>query len=69
LRGATTERVTINPGDFILADEDGALVIPANVIERVLVESERLTKLEHDIRKEISAGLSLQQALEKYGHV
>lgn len=69
MRGATTERVRIDPGDFILADEDGALSIPARVVEQVLLESERLTKREVLIRTELSQGLSLAQALQKFGHV
>jgi regulator of RNase E activity RraA len=69
LAGATTRLVKINPGDFVLADEDGAIVIPEALIEPVLVESERLTATEVDIRRELSAGLSLADALAKFGHV
>lgn len=69
LRGATVERVRIEPGDFILADEDGALVIPAAIVPKVLAESEALTATEIRIREELSNGLTLAQALERYGHV
>ena len=34
--------VSIKPGDFILGDDDGALVIPAPLAEQVLAEAERL---------------------------
>jgi regulator of RNase E activity RraA len=69
LVGATTGLVKIDPGDFVLADEDGAIVIPAALIDRVLIESERLTATEVDIRRELAAGLSLADALAKFGHV
>ncbi|WP_082613873.1 RraA family protein [Bosea sp. Root483D1] len=69
MRGATSRYVEINPGDFILADEDGAIAIPADRIEEVLVEAERLTAVEVSIRQELSRGLSLADALAKYGHV
>jgi regulator of RNase E activity RraA len=69
LRGATTTYVLVRPGDFILADEDGAIVIPTEVIEKVLEEAERLTQTERRIRVELSKGLTLAEALEKYGHV
>jgi regulator of RNase E activity RraA len=59
----------VRPGDFILADEDGAIVIPIEDVESVLLESERLTAIEKNIRKEISSGLTLAEALKKYGHV
>lgn len=69
VRGATVKQVTIAPGDFILADEDGALVIPASLVSRVLEDAEKLTRIEVAIRSELSAGLTLAEALEKYGHV
>jgi 4-hydroxy-4-methyl-2-oxoglutarate aldolase len=69
LRGATTKRVRVAPGDFILADEDGAIVIPAAAVVPALEEAERLTGIEVRLRAELSAGLSLAEALKKYGHV
>lgn len=69
MRGATTGQVAVSPGDFILADEDGAMVIPAALTGRVLEEAEKLTRTEVAIRAELSAGLTLAEALRKYGHV
>ena len=69
LRGATTREVVVGPGDFILADDDGALVIPAALIAQVLEDAEKLTRAELAIRSELSAGLTLAEALTKYGHV
>jgi regulator of RNase E activity RraA len=69
LAGATLERVIVKPGDFILADEDGAIVVPGAVASEVLGEAERLTRKEVLIRDEIEKGLTLAQALEKFGHV
>ena len=67
--GATAQRVAIDPGDFVLADEDGAIVIPAALIDAVLKRSEELTATEVLIRKELAGGLPLSQALDKFGHV
>ena len=69
LAGATSKTVTVSPGDFILADADGAIVIPAAHVEKVLEEAERLTQQEARIRIELGNGLSLSEALQKYGHV
>ncbi|MFO1147487.1 MAG: RraA family protein [Alsobacter sp.] len=69
VRGATSSFVRIEPGDFILADEDGAISIPAARVLEVLAEAERLTRTEVAIRAELSAGLTLSEALEKFGHV
>ena len=59
----------VKPGDFILGDEDGVIVIPAGIAEPVLLEVERLTKIEKNIRSELKNGLSLAEALKKFGHV
>jgi regulator of RNase E activity RraA len=67
--GATTQRVAIDPGDFILADDDGAIVIPGPLVDVVLSRAEALTAMETRIRAELAGGLSLAAALEKYGHV
>jgi 4-hydroxy-4-methyl-2-oxoglutarate aldolase len=69
LAGATTKLVKVEPGDFVLGDEDGAVVIPAAIVEQVLVESEKLTSTEVKIRAELSSGCTLAEALKKYGHV
>lgn len=69
LRGATYKWVKVEPGDFILGDVDGAIVIPAQLVDQVLAEAEKLTSVERRIREELSNGLSLADALAKYGHV
>jgi 4-hydroxy-4-methyl-2-oxoglutarate aldolase len=67
--GATVPHVAVSPGDFILGDEDGLLVIPADSVETVLEQSERLGATERDVRAAIQGGMSLDEALKKFGHV
>lgn len=69
LRGATTSLVQVAPGDFILGDEDGVIVIPQAIVEKTLEEAEKLTRTEVNIREALHSGMTLAQALEKYGHV
>lgn len=69
VRGATARRVTIAPGDFVLADADGAIVVPADLVDRVLVRAEELTATEVRIRAALQSGMSLSQALQEFGHV
>lgn len=69
LPGATSRQVTIHPGDFVLGDIDGIIVVPAGIVEEVLAESERLTATEVQIRAELDGGATLEQMLAKYGHV
>ena len=67
--GATRKRVKVRPGDFVLADIDGVIVIPERVAATVLAEAERLTKKEIRIRRELDRGATLADVLKKYGHV
>lgn len=67
--GATVPHVTVHPGDFILADEDGAICIPAALAVEVLEAAEKLGAREVQIRQELAAGLSLAGALAKFGAV
>ena len=67
--GATAKRVRVHPGDFVLADVDGVIVIPARVAEDVLLEAERLTRKEVHIRRDLDRGATLKDVLKRYGHV
>jgi regulator of RNase E activity RraA len=69
LRGATAKWVLVSPGDFILADEDGAIVIPQAVVSETLARAEQLTEQETKLRLELQNGLGLEQALAEFGHV
>jgi 4-hydroxy-4-methyl-2-oxoglutarate aldolase len=67
--GATSRAVTISPGDFVLADEDGAIAIPAAVVAEVLERAEAIGRTEQQIRDELGEGLTLTEALARFGHV
>ena len=53
--------VPVHPGDVILADENGVVVIPPGELERVLVEAEPRQKREEWLRREILAGRPLSE--------
>lgn len=67
--GATSRHVVVSPGDFVLGDEDGVIVVPADRVEEVLVRAEEMTRTEEEIRQALRGGLSLSAALERFGHV
>ncbi len=69
IRGATADFVEVVPGDFILADEDGAIVVPAAHVDTVLQKAETLTRTEIDIRRALGEGVALAECLKRYGHV
>jgi regulator of RNase E activity RraA len=52
--------VAVFPGDFIVADNDGAVVIPAALVDRVVELAPEQERLEDWIMQEVVAGASLQ---------
>ena len=59
--------VVINTGDFLLADMDGAVVIPAASAGEVIGEAERLMNTESEMRKAIMSGMDPSEAYLRFG--
>jgi regulator of RNase E activity RraA len=59
-------RVCIRSGDFLLADDDGIVAIPAERAEEIVGETEEVTGRENLVRKAILAGMDPQQAYLTY---
>ena len=59
--------VWIRPGDYILADRDGVVRIPVEIIEEVLDKSETAISAENKVRTAILAGTDPQKAYLQYG--
>jgi 4-hydroxy-4-methyl-2-oxoglutarate aldolase len=49
--------VTILTGDYVLADRDGIIVIPANLVQRVIEQTEEIMSTENLVRKAILSGI------------
>jgi 4-hydroxy-4-methyl-2-oxoglutarate aldolase len=60
-------RVHIEPGDYIVGDRDGVLVIPQAVIEEVVTKAEGVVKTENLVRKSILKGMHPVDAYRKFG--
>lgn len=58
--------VVIAPGDFIFADADGVVVVPAPLVEEVVVKAEQLVEHESVIRVAVSKGQPLSELYEKF---
>ena len=59
--------VTVSTGDYILADLDGAIVIPRATAEEAVRRTEEVAATESDMRKAILAGMDPLAALDKFG--
>ncbi len=61
--------VLVYPGDIVLADEIGVVVVPRQDAERVLKKAEQLAENEEKIRKRIREGKCLEEILEEFGRL
>jgi len=55
------------PGDLVLADEDGIVVIPREVEDEVLRKSWEKVHAENRVRDDIKAGMKATDVFKKYG--
>ena len=62
----TIGSVTICSGDFIIADMDGAVIIPKEVAEGVITKTEEVMFTESEMRKAILSGMDPEQAYLKF---
>ena len=51
--------VVVNPGDWVLGDDDGAVIIPAGRLVDAIETAERLRAVEKNIGREILSGRDL----------
>ncbi|WP_104402349.1 RraA family protein [Vibrio penaeicida] len=59
--------VTISPGDYLLADDDGAIIIPKSIAKSVAEAAYASTKVENKVRSAILDGMDAQEAYLQYG--
>jgi 4-hydroxy-4-methyl-2-oxoglutarate aldolase len=59
--------VQVSPGDWIVGDRDGLVVVPGECVEDVLGEAEQKVATEDEIRDAVRAGALPLAAYERYG--
>jgi 4-hydroxy-4-methyl-2-oxoglutarate aldolase len=59
--------VKVSPGDFLLADQDGVVVIPKGITGEVVAEVEALVKKENRVRTAIREGMDPKEAYLTFG--
>ncbi|MER6943083.1 RraA family protein [Nonomuraea sp. NPDC000554] len=59
--------VTISPGDLVIGDVDGVVIIPADIEHEVLERALEKATAEKTVRASIEAGMSSTEAFATYG--
>ena len=59
--------VTVAPGDWVVGDDDGVVVVPAAVATEVLERAETKAQTENAVRDAVRDGVSPLEAYERFG--
>ena len=60
-------QVRVEPGDWVVGDDDGVVVVPNAIAESVLAEAEEKAATESEIRAAVRDGMPPLEAYERYG--
>ncbi len=59
--------VSVNPHDLVLADDDGVVIVPHDVIEHALAAAEQKAHGENLVRLKLAEGMTVTEAFRRYG--
>jgi len=60
-------QVRVEPGDWVVGDDDGVVVVPSAIVESVLAEAEEKAATESKIRDAVRDGMLPLEAYERFG--
>ena len=61
--------IEISPGDIVIAEFDGVLIVPREHAETVLLKSEEIAGIELLVRTDMRNGFSPLEGLARHGHI
>ena len=67
LPGHLTHYVRVMPGDFVFGDNDGVQLIPADMVDEVLLQVEATFTKENEERKALADGMPIDEVYRVFG--
>ncbi len=67
LPGTLSSRVRIDPGDWIIAEADGTMVVPQGIAMECLEKVEKMEAEEQGMREDMANGMSFDDSYKKWG--
>lgn len=64
---ATVGGVEVSPGDVVVGDVDGVVIVPQDIAVDVLREAERIEESEDELRETVRSGVDIFEAFERHG--
>ncbi len=61
-------RVQVKPGDILIGDDSGVVVVPQEMAHQILEAAEKIEQAENGIVEAVKGGLSIKEARKKYGY-
>jgi 4-hydroxy-4-methyl-2-oxoglutarate aldolase len=65
--GTLTSQVRVDPGDWIVAEADGVIVVPQAIADEALIKAEEIEVREEGMRQDLGKGMSFADAFKKWG--
>lgn len=65
--GTLTSQVRVAPGDWIVAEADGVIVVPQEIAMEALIKAEEIERREQGMRDDMARGMSFEDAYKKWG--
>jgi len=65
--GHLTHYVRVAPGDFVFGDNDGVQIIPKDLVDEVLLRVEKTYEIETEERKQLAAGMPIDEVYRVFG--
>jgi len=66
MSGTLTTQVRVNPGDWVVGDMDGVIVIHQEIAQTVLLKAEEIERYEEKTRQALASGTPIDEVYRKY---